>query len=171
MRFDKDSKWAGIKDILWWSNCKMGATGCLFTLFFFPCSSRHWLWVPPGQHMLLACSVCVPSACFLISSPAIRLLCVLACRCAGVFILECVSHTSCTPPLKAKLYGTAGPPFILNSLFLFLFRSLSCVALLIGRAFCVMRGLAWMDATLELIYQGTTVAFQIEQEDLFIWHM
>lgn len=42
----------------------------------------------------------VLSACLLISGPAIRSFCVPARRRASVFILECVTHTSCALPVR-----------------------------------------------------------------------
>lgn len=42
----------------------------------------------------------VLSACLLISSPVIRSFCVPARRCVSVFILECVTHTSCALPMR-----------------------------------------------------------------------
>lgn len=75
--------------------------------------------------MLLACedpcSLCLPSD----QQPSHPLALVLpARRCVSVFILECDSHFLLSAN-EAKLHGTAGPPLILNSLFLFLFPSLS----------------------------------------------
>ena len=66
------------------------------------------------------------------------------CVCAGSSLCECVYFRVCDSRFlysanEAKLYGTAGPPFILNSLFLFLFLSLalSRVAPLIGLAWAL----------------------------------
>lgn len=78
------------------------------------------------------CSLCLPSD-QRASHPLVL--------CAGSTPRECVyfrvcdSHFLCSAS-EAKLCGTAGPPFILNSLFLFLFLSPSLprVALLIGLA-------------------------------------
>lgn len=122
-----------------------------------------WLWVSPGHHVLLACqdpcSLCLPSD----QQPSHPLvLCAGSSLCESVYFRVCDSHFLCSAN-EAKLYGTAGPPFILNSLFLFLFLSLSLsrVALLIGLAWVLRNAGACLNGFysgihLQMQHSGTT---------------
>lgn len=74
-----------------------------------------------------------PSAFLLISSPAIRSFCVPARRCVRVFILECVTHTSCALPMRRSSMEQQDLRSFSILSFSFCF-SLSRVALLIGLA-------------------------------------